>query len=244
MATNRDDISSKTPPAQGEAAGTPHANVVSSERAVQDRVVGLMRERLGYGYWGNLKGQDNGNINAAVLEGFLAKRQNLTPAQAGGVVARLRQAAACPSKAALYKANKEVYRMLRYPVPVPTEPGKPQKQAWLVDWKKPSNNVFSIAEEVRVPAQGGDSPYRQPDVCVYVNGILFAVIELKKATVSSDHEERVKLYKDVQKRVIEDAPYILLFQSKTVVPMRSNVKGYVYNPMLESMYNFEAMSKD
>lgn len=184
MATNRNDVSSKTPPAKGEPDGTARASVVSSERAVQNRVVGLMRERLGYGYWGNLKGQDNGNINAAVLEGFLAKRQNLTPAQAGGVVARLRQAAACPSKAALYKANKEVYRMLRYPVPVPTEPGKPQKQAWLVDWKKPSNNVFSIAEEVRVPAQGGDSPYRQPDVCVYVNGILFAVIELKKATVS------------------------------------------------------------
>ena len=67
---------------------------------------------------------------------------------------------------------------------------------------------------------------------------------LKKATVSPDHEERVQLYKEAQKLVIEDAPYILLFQSKTVVPMRSSVKGYVFNPMLESMYNFEAMYKE
>lgn len=164
--------------------------IIEIERAVQNRVIALLRTKLGYGYWGNLKDQDNGHINAAVLEAFLANVQKLTKAQISGVVAKLRQAAHCTSKAALYNANKDVYRMLRFPVPVPTEPGKPMKQAWLVDWKNPLNNIFSVAEEVRVATSGGEVAHRRPDVCLYVNGILFGVIELKKATVSIEEGVR------------------------------------------------------
>ena len=163
---------------------------VEIERAVQNRVIALLRTKLGYGYWGNLKDQDNGNINAAVLEEFLANKQKLSSAQISGVIAKLKQAAHCTSKTALYNANKEVYRMLRYPVPVPTEPGKPMKQAWLIDWKNPLNNIFSVAEEVRVATTWGEVAHRRPDVCLYVNGILFGIIELKKATVSIEEGVR------------------------------------------------------
>ena len=163
---------------------------VEIERAVQNRVIALLRTKLGYGYWGNLKDQDNGNINVAELEEFLANKQKLTTAQISGVIAKLKQTAHCTSKTALYNANKEVYRMLRYPVPVPTEPGKPMKQAWLVDWKNPLNNIFSVAEEVSVATTGGEVAHRRPDVCLYVNGILFGVIELKKATVSIEEGVR------------------------------------------------------
>jgi peptide/nickel transport system substrate-binding protein len=41
-----------------------------------------------------------------------------------------------------------------------------------------------------------------------------------------------------------DAPYIFLYQTQAIVPMRKEVKGYVFNPMLESMYNFESIYKD
>ena len=163
---------------------------IEIERAVQNRVIALLRAKLGYGYWGNLKDQDNSNINAAVLEEFLANQQKLTKAQISGVIAKLKQAVYCTSKMALYNANKEVYRMLRFPVPVPTEPGKPMKQAWLVDWKNPLNNIFSIAEEVSVSTTGGEVTHRRPDVCLYVNGILLGVIELKKATVSIEEGVR------------------------------------------------------
>ena len=163
---------------------------IEIERAVQNRIVALLRTRLGYGYWGNLKDQDNGNVNEAVLREFLANKQKLTPNQISGVIAKLKQTAHCTSKSTLYNANKDVYRMLRFPVPIPTEPGKPQKQAWLVDWVTPSNNIFSIAEEVRVATAGGEVQHRRPDVCLYVNGILFAVIELKKATVSIEEGVR------------------------------------------------------
>lgn len=163
---------------------------IEIERAVQNRVIALLRTKLGYGYWGNLRDQENGNINAAVLDEFLANVQKLTKAQISGVIAKLKQAAHCTSKTTLNNANKEVYRMLRFPVPVPTEPGKPMKQAWLVDWKNPLNNIFSIAEEISVPTTGGEVTHRRPDVCLYVNGILFGVIELKKATVSIEEGVR------------------------------------------------------
>lgn len=68
--------------------------------------------------------------------------------------------------------------------------------------------------------------------------------KLRLAAESTQADERLKLYNEVQNRVIEDAAYIYLYQLKAVVPMRKNVKGFVFNPMLESMYNFESMSKD
>lgn len=66
---------------------------------------------------------------------------------------------------------------------------------------------------------------------------------LRKAETLSSVEERKKLYGAAQDIVMQDAPYIFLYQIQTVVPLRTNVQGYVFNPMLESMYNFEAISK-
>ena len=67
---------------------------------------------------------------------------------------------------------------------------------------------------------------------------------LRKAASSTDHAERVKLYTEVQDIVIDDAAYILLYQLKAVIPFRNNVKGFVFNPMLESMYNFDGITKN
>lgn len=67
---------------------------------------------------------------------------------------------------------------------------------------------------------------------------------LRAAASSTDHEKRVELYTRAQDMVIDDAAYIYLYQLKAIVPMRKNVKGFVFNPMLESMYNFESMYKD
>ena len=42
----------------------------------------------------------------------------------------------------------------------------------------------------------------------------------------------------------DDAPYLFLFQTKVLTPMRANIKGFAYNPMLDSMYDFEHLSKE
>jgi peptide/nickel transport system substrate-binding protein len=67
---------------------------------------------------------------------------------------------------------------------------------------------------------------------------------IRKAAIVSDQAERTKLYDEAQDIIMKDAPYIFLYQVQTVVPMRKNVQGYIYNPMLESMYNFENISKN
>lgn len=66
---------------------------------------------------------------------------------------------------------------------------------------------------------------------------------LRQAARVSDQNERIKLYQEAQTIVVDDAAYILLFQNTGLLPMRKNVEGYVYNPMLESMYIFEVMKK-
>ena len=67
---------------------------------------------------------------------------------------------------------------------------------------------------------------------------------IREAAQVSDQAKRVELYKLAQKIVIDEAAYIYLYQFNYLLPMRQNVKGFVYNPMLDNMYNFESMSKE
>ncbi|MGH9832466.1 MAG: type I restriction endonuclease, partial [Blastocatellia bacterium] len=48
-----------------------------------------------------------------------------------------------------------------------------------VDWKRPENNVYHVAEEFEVETQGGKER-RVPDIVLFVNGIPFVVIECKR----------------------------------------------------------------
>ncbi|NEP77083.1 MAG: ABC transporter substrate-binding protein [Okeania sp. SIO3B3] len=66
---------------------------------------------------------------------------------------------------------------------------------------------------------------------------------IRKAASLPDVAERTKLYYKAQEILIDEAPYIFLYQVQTIVPMRKHVKGYVFNPMLESMYNFQDITK-
>jgi peptide/nickel transport system substrate-binding protein len=66
---------------------------------------------------------------------------------------------------------------------------------------------------------------------------------IRKAATAANVEERKKIYGEAQKIVIEEAPYVLLFQANYQVAMRSDVKGLVYNPMTLQMFNFETMSR-
>jgi len=54
-----------------------------------------------------------------------------------------------------------------------------------IDWEHIDNNVFHVAEEVVVEKMDGQGTAR-PDIVLYVNGIPFAVIECKKASISME----------------------------------------------------------
>jgi type I restriction enzyme R subunit len=157
---------------------------VSPERAVQARIVKLMHDRLGYDYLGKLSERENACLDRRLLKEFLVGKQKLSPAQADRAIAELAKRMACPGHGDLYNANKETYFALRYPMPVPTEPGKPVKQVYFIDWEHPLENNFAVAEEVTVRRQAAAAGHRRPDAVVWVNGIALCVLELKKANVS------------------------------------------------------------
>ena len=51
------------------------------------------------------------------------------------------------------------------------------------------------------------------------------------------------LYQQAQKTVLNDSAYVYLYQKSYTLPMRDSVKGYVFNPMLEQVFNLGSMSK-
>lgn len=66
---------------------------------------------------------------------------------------------------------------------------------------------------------------------------------VRKAATINDQSEREKLYMEAQNIVIEEAPYIYLYQKDFLLPISKDVKGFIYNPMLEGIYNLAEMSK-
>lgn len=66
---------------------------------------------------------------------------------------------------------------------------------------------------------------------------------VRKAVTVSNQGERTKLYQDAQKLVVDEAAYVYLFQKDTEIVARSSVKGFIFNPMLENIYNVDHMTK-
>ena len=117
------------------------------ERATQNRVIALFRDELGYRYLGDKTDlPNNSNIEEALLTAYLSKN-DYTPAQISSAIYKLRIEADNPNRS-LYDNNKEVYKLLRYGVPVKIEAGKVTETVHLINWNEPKNNDFAIAEEV------------------------------------------------------------------------------------------------
>ena len=158
------------------------SDVGQSEREIQDAVVALFRETLGYRYLGDLRHEDNRNIREDDLRAWLKRTGNGHPdAVVNKAVNNLVKASRIESGGSLRETNRRLYTPLRYGVSEVEEAGKQSQHVHFVDWKNPENNDFAVAEEVTVA--GKDNP-RRPDVVLYVNGIALGVLELKRSTVS------------------------------------------------------------
>ena len=154
-------------------------NVGDKERLVQDRVIRLLRDQLGYTYLGDWTDRpDNRNIEPTLLRAWLEKR-GYDKGTIDRALHQLQQAAALGEGRSLYDANRAVYELLRYGVKV-KEAGKPAQTVWLMDWEHPERNHFAVAEEVTIQGEAR----KRPDLAFYVNGIALGVLELKRSTVS------------------------------------------------------------
>jgi type I restriction enzyme R subunit len=154
-------------------------NVGQRERLTQDRVVKLFQDKiLGYSYLGNWEQRENSNIEKDLLIKFL-KKQNYSDTLIKKALYQLNHVASNQNKT-LYDINKEVYSLLRYGIKIKEDISETKQTVWLIDWKKPKNNDFYIAEEVTVLGKHN----KRPDIVLYVNGIAVAVLELKRSIVS------------------------------------------------------------
>ncbi len=154
-------------------------NIGQIERATQNRIVKLFRERLKYDYLGYWEDRpDNSNIEEKEVRKYLSSR-GYNDTLIARVLDKLRLTASNYSEN-LYTNNQNVYKLLRYGIGVVENAGENNKQIHLIDWRNPEKNNFAIAEEVTI--QGNRE--KRPDIVLYVNGIALGVLELKRSIVS------------------------------------------------------------
>jgi type I restriction enzyme, R subunit len=149
------------------------------ERETQNRLIALFRDELGYRYVGDWSDRpDNSNIDEALLTSYLST-VGYSPEQISRAIYLLRTEANNLNRS-LYDNNKAVYGLLRYGVQLKTAAGQLTDTIKIINWERPNENDFAIAEEVTLHG----SLERRPDVALYINGIAVAVIELKNSYVS------------------------------------------------------------
>ena len=155
-------------------------SVGEREIRTQRRVVAFFRDILGYAYLGDWRDRaGTANVEETLLTGWL-RRQGHDDRIVAKVLHELRKAADVGGGRTLYDANRAVYDLLRYGVKVRPEAGEQTVTVHLIDWKRPLDNEFAVAEEVTVT--GANT--RRPDLVLYVNGLALGVLELKRSTVS------------------------------------------------------------
>ncbi len=156
------------------------SNVGQIERKTQDRVVSLFRRALGFDYLGNWEYREgNSNVEAELLTQNLRAR-GYDDTLIGKAIDKLKSDASLGGGRGLYEANRDVYGLLRYGVKVKAGVGEHYQTVWLVDWARPEANHFAVAEEVTIAG----SHAKRPDLVLYVNGIAFGTLELKRSKVA------------------------------------------------------------
>jgi peptide/nickel transport system substrate-binding protein len=66
---------------------------------------------------------------------------------------------------------------------------------------------------------------------------------IRESATTNDMARRVELYQQAQKIVLNDSVYAYLYQKAYTLPMSAKVKGYVFNPMLEQVFNVGTITK-
>ncbi|MEC0373570.1 type I restriction endonuclease subunit R [Paenibacillus chibensis] len=158
------------------------------EKKVQERVIKLFVNELGYTYLGDFTDRrNNSNIEEEYLRIFL-QRQGYSDTLIDRAIRELANTVG-NQQVSLYDLNKATYTLLRYGAKVSESVGQHKTTVHFVNWDKPLENDFFIAEEVTYIGK----QEKRPDLVLYINGIAFAVIELKRSTVSMSEGIRQNL---------------------------------------------------
>jgi peptide/nickel transport system substrate-binding protein len=67
--------------------------------------------------------------------------------------------------------------------------------------------------------------------------------EVDKAILERDGEKRAAMYVDLQKKVLESGPFVIMFQETEIAAMRDNVNNFVLGPSFDNNY-YRFVTKD
>lgn len=171
---------------------------VDKEIKLQERVLDVLKEDLGYRYIGNLKCYDNKSIKEDDFTRNLEKRGYSS--HLVKLCLKKVKDVAFNQTSSLYRNNMEFYSILRYGVQGLQDENKNRVTVDLIDWDNIENNDFAVAEEVSVLCLDGKK-HKRPDVVIYVNGIALGVFELKRSSVSIGEGIRQNLHNQKQENI-------------------------------------------
>jgi len=102
------------------------------------------------------------------------------------------------SRLSIYKANQEVYKLLKDGISVISKSPHgtyDHRKVMIIDFNNPANNDFFVASQLWIT---GDIYKRRPDLVLYVNGIPLGLIELKArgVDIKQAYDDNITDYKD------------------------------------------------
>lgn len=118
----------------------------------------------------------------------------------------------------MIKASEDVYSNLLGGVSVPEiiDGKKTSPQLKFINWQEPEKNVYHVVAEFEIE----EDQNRRPDIVLFVNGIPFAVIECKKASVSVDEA----VYQMIRNQKFAQTPKFFLFPQILIATNISEIK--------------------
>ena len=118
----------------------------------------------------------------------------------------------------MIKASEDVYSNLLGGVSVPEiiDGKKTSPQLKFINWQEPEKNVYHVVAEFEIE----EDQNRRPDIVLFVNGIPFAVIECKKASVPVDEA----VYQMIRNQKFAQTPKFFLFPQILIATNISEIK--------------------
>jgi peptide/nickel transport system substrate-binding protein len=104
---------------------------------------------------------------------------------------------------------------------------------WTANYSDPNMFMLPLFDSRNGGLAGNRSYYSNPAVDDLV----------RKAATTVDHDERVKLYRQAQDLIMQDAPYFFMFYPDYQLPIRDTVKGLSLNPSNVFNMRFDLVSK-
>jgi peptide/nickel transport system substrate-binding protein len=101
---------------------------------------------------------------------------------------------------------------------------------WGADYQDPNANAdaFAANEDNSDAAKAKPLAWRN----TWDPGHLTALT--RAAVMERDSEKRVAMYKDLQRAVLDEGPFIIMFQQIEVAALRKHVDGFVIGPSFDT----------